>query len=68
MELSSILHKHINKGRKGRSDAGDAENVSLTDDQLMELWTKAMDLELDVACLLAGVERVKDMSLRSKRK
>jgi len=67
MKLSNILHKHINKGRKGRSDALNATDVSLTDAQLMEMWEKATELESDFACLHRDVKRLGDKKFRSER-
>ena len=68
MKLSEILHTYINKGRNGRSDKSTTKDVSLTDDQLMELWKKAVDLESDLACLRTGIKRLGDTRFRSERK
>ncbi len=68
MKLSDVLHKYINEGRNGRSDKSTAKDISLTDEQLMELWKKAMDLESDLICLRAGLKRLGDTRFRSERK
>jgi len=45
MRLSSMLHRYINKGRNGRSDASNTTDITLTDKQLCELWMMATELE-----------------------
>lgn len=59
MRLSSILHKHINDGRK--TD----RKVTLTDKQLCDLWSKATDLESDLINLRRDMKTITNRKFNS---
>ena len=65
MRLSSILHKYIRKGRDGASPSGKYKDVTLTDKQLLELWTKATEIEADLYNYHTAVKKLADKKFRT---
>ena len=63
MKLSEILHKYINEGRKGKSDASEATLVKFTDQQLGAMWCKATDLEAAIISLQADIQKLCDRKI-----